>query len=154
MTTQTGAERAARNLELVRAGYDDFGRGDLAAVEELFDPEVIWHAQRLGALSGDHKGWPELLRFFGDTMELTRGTFRVTVTVGYASPGGVAVMVRSQAERDAASSTTARCTSSPSAATGRWRSGSSWATAPGWTSSGRSRRRLGPGLPRNGRAGP
>jgi ketosteroid isomerase-like protein len=100
MTTQTGAEQAARNLELVRAGYDDFGRGDLAAVEELFDPEVVWHAQRLGALSGDHKGWPELLRFFGDTMELTRGTFRVTVTDGYSSPGGVAVMVRSQAERD------------------------------------------------------
>jgi uncharacterized protein len=100
MTTQTGAERASRNLELVRAGYDAFTRGDLAAVEELFHPDVVWHAQRLGALSDDHKGWPEVLRFFGETMELTRGTFRVAVTDGYSNPGGVAFMARSQAERD------------------------------------------------------
>lgn len=100
MTTQTGAERGARNIQLVRAGYDAFTRGDLAAVAELFHPEVVWHAQRLGALSGDHKGWPEVLRFFGETMEMTKGSFRVTVTEGYSNPGGVACMVRSQAERD------------------------------------------------------
>ena len=40
MTSQTDADRAARNIQLVRPA-------------------------RLGALSGDHKGWPELLRFFG-----------------------------------------------------------------------------------------
>jgi ketosteroid isomerase-like protein len=100
MTEQTGAERAARNVQLVQAGYDAFTAGDLAAVETLFDPEVVWHAQRLGALSGDHKGWPEVLRFFGETMELSRGSFRVTVTDRYAGPDGVAFMVRSQAERD------------------------------------------------------
>jgi ketosteroid isomerase-like protein len=53
MTEQTGTERAARNVQLVQAGYDAFTAGDLAAVETLFDPEVVWHAQRLGALSGD-----------------------------------------------------------------------------------------------------
>jgi ketosteroid isomerase-like protein len=78
MTEQTDIARAARNVELVQAGYDAFTRGDLAAVEKLFDPEVVWHAQRLGALSGDHGGWPEVLRFFGETMELSKGTFRVT----------------------------------------------------------------------------
>lgn len=59
MTTQTDAERAARNVELVQAGYDAFTRGDLDAVETLFHPDVVWHAQPLGALSGDHKGWQE-----------------------------------------------------------------------------------------------
>ena len=100
MTSQTDADRAARNVQLVQAGYDAFARGDLAAVEQLFHPEVVWHAQRLGALSGDHHGWPELLGFFADTMEMSDGTFRVTVTERYANPDGVACMVRSQAERD------------------------------------------------------
>jgi uncharacterized protein len=61
---------------------------------------VVWHAQRLGALSGDHRGWPEVLRFFGETMEMSKGTFRVTVTERYSNPDGVAFMARSQAERD------------------------------------------------------
>jgi uncharacterized protein len=100
MTDQTAAERAARNVELVTAGYEAFGRGDLAAVETLFSPDVIWHAQRLGALSGDHKGWPEVAQFFAHTMEISQGTFRVTPTDSYSSPDGVAMMVRSQAERD------------------------------------------------------
>ena len=101
MTEQTtAAERAARNVELVQAGYDAFTRGDLAAVERLFHPDAAWHAQRLGALSGDHKGWPEILRFFGETMEISKGTFQVTVTGRYSSPEGVAFMVRSLAERD------------------------------------------------------
>lgn len=101
MTEQTtDAERAARNVELVQAGYDAFTRGDLAAVEKLFRPDAVWHAQRLGALSGDHTGWPEILRFFGETMEITKGTFQVTVTERYSNPEGVAFMARSQAERD------------------------------------------------------
>jgi ketosteroid isomerase-like protein len=100
MTEQTDAQRAAGNVALVQAGYDAFSRGDLDAVETLFHPAVVWHAQRLGALSGDHKGWPEVLRFFGETMELTRGSFRITITERYANPDGVAFMARSQAERD------------------------------------------------------
>jgi ketosteroid isomerase-like protein len=100
MTIRTDTDRTARNIQLVQAGYDAFTRGDLAALERLFHPEVVWHAQRLGALSGDHKGWPELLRFFGGTMELSKGTFRVTVTEHYANPDGVACMARSQADRD------------------------------------------------------
>jgi ketosteroid isomerase-like protein len=100
MTEQTThTERAARNVELVQAGYDAFTRGDLAAVERLFHPDAVWHAQRLGALSGDHKGWPEILRFLGETMQISKGTFRVTVTERYSSPEGVAFMVRSQADR-------------------------------------------------------
>jgi DNA-binding CsgD family transcriptional regulator len=82
----------------VQAGYDAFTCGDLAAVEKLFRPDAVWHAQRLGALSGDHTGWPEIRRFFGETMEITKSTFRVTVTERCSNPEGVAFMARSQAE--------------------------------------------------------
>jgi ketosteroid isomerase-like protein len=66
MTEQTtDAARAARNVELVQAGNDAFTRGDLAAVEKLFRPDAVWHAQRLGALSPRPHGLardPALLR--------------------------------------------------------------------------------------------
>jgi hypothetical protein len=47
-------------------------QGDMAAVEQAFDPECVWHAQRLGILGGDHRGYPAVLRFFGQTMEMTQ----------------------------------------------------------------------------------
>ena len=72
-------DRAAENAARVEAGYAAFARGDLAAVEQTFDAEVVWHAQRLGVLGGDHRGWAEVVQFFGRTMELTQGTFRIEV---------------------------------------------------------------------------
>ena len=38
MTSQTNTDRTANNIELVQAGYADFAKGDLAAVERLFHP--------------------------------------------------------------------------------------------------------------------
>jgi uncharacterized protein len=91
------------NEQLVRAGYEAFAAGDLAAVEELFHPSAVWHAQRLGVLAGDHEGWPAIAGFFGETMRLSAGTFTVTVEDALSSESGaVAVVVRSRGERDGA----------------------------------------------------
>jgi uncharacterized protein len=98
MSTQT-MERAAENAALVEAGYTAFAKGDLAAVEKAFDPECVWHAQRLGALGGDHRGYPAVLRFFGQTMEMTQGTFRIEIKEVLGNDSGAAVVVRSSAKR-------------------------------------------------------
>lgn len=98
MSAQT-MERAAENAALVEAGYAAFARGDLAAVEQTFDPEVIWHAQRLGVLGGDHRGWSEVAQFFGRTMDLTQGTFRIEVKEVLANESAAAVVVQSTARR-------------------------------------------------------
>jgi ketosteroid isomerase-like protein len=98
MTQQT-MDRTIRNADLVRQGYAAFGRGDLAAVQELFDPGIVWHAQRLGRLGGDHRGWPEVLKFFAETMELTHGTFRMEIQAVLGSDTGAAVILRSIAQR-------------------------------------------------------
>jgi uncharacterized protein len=98
MSAQT-VERAAENAARVEAGYAAFARGDLAAVEQTFDPEVVWHAQRLGVLGGDHRGWGEVVGFFGRTMELTEGSFRIEVKEVLANESAVAVVVRSTARR-------------------------------------------------------
>jgi uncharacterized protein len=67
------------NEELVRKGYDAFARGDMDTLRELFDPEIVWHFPGRSSLAGDHRGPDAVLGFFGRTMELTAGTFRVEV---------------------------------------------------------------------------
>jgi ketosteroid isomerase-like protein len=65
--------------EIVRRGYDAFSRGDMQTLRELFDPDVVWHTPGRSQLAGDHRGVDAVLGFFGRTMELTGGTFRVEV---------------------------------------------------------------------------
>ena len=98
MAQQTMA-RSAQNAGLVESGYAAFGRGDLAALEALFDPDLVWHVQRLGQLSGDHRGWPAVLKFFGDSMQLTQGTFRIEVREVLANDTAGAAVVRSTGRR-------------------------------------------------------
>jgi ketosteroid isomerase-like protein len=92
-------ERTARNIELLQRGYDAFGRGDMATLETVFHPEVVWHAQRLGSLGGDHRGWGELAQFFAKTMELTDGTFHLELHEILGNDSGAAAVVRSMGSR-------------------------------------------------------
>src|SRR5262249_13079706 len=75
----SGHDPRIENDRVIRAGYDAFARGDLAAVADVFREDAVWHAQALGVLSGDHVGWPAIAGFFGRTMELTNGSFSVAV---------------------------------------------------------------------------
>ena len=93
-------DQAVDNERQLRAGYGAFASGDLATVQQMFHPGVIWHAQRLGQLGGDHVGWPAVAEFFGRSMQLTRGTFRVEVLDVLTNTTGGAVVVRSSGERD------------------------------------------------------
>jgi ketosteroid isomerase-like protein len=61
---------------------------------------MIWHAQRLGQLGGDHIGWPAVADFFGRTMQLTRGTFHIEVLEVLTNATGGAVVVQSMGARD------------------------------------------------------
>jgi ketosteroid isomerase-like protein len=96
------------NEELIRRGYDAFSKGDLQTLRELFDPNIVWHAPGRNQLAGDHQGVDTVLGYFGRTMELTGGTFRVELhdvvaneqhTVGlhtaYAERGGQTLEGRS-----------------------------------------------------------
>ena len=67
------------NEDLIRQGYDAFSRGDMDTLRELFHPDVVWHAPGRHQLAGDHRGVDAVLGYFGRTMELTGGNFRVEV---------------------------------------------------------------------------
>ncbi len=63
--------------DLVRRGYDAFSKGDLQTLREVFAPDVVWHSPGRNQLAGDYQGVDAVLSFFGRTMELTGGAFRV-----------------------------------------------------------------------------
>lgn len=98
METTIGQDREA-NVSLLTEGYAAFGRGDLETVSRLFHPDMVWHALRLGELSGDKVGRDAVFAFFGKTMELTQGTFSVTPEEILASETTGAAIVRSRGKR-------------------------------------------------------
>jgi uncharacterized protein len=67
------------NEDLIRQGYDAFSRGDMDTLRGLFAPDIVWHAPGRSQLAGDHQGVDTVLGYFGRTMELTGGNFRVEV---------------------------------------------------------------------------
>jgi uncharacterized protein len=99
MNVQITTDPAARNAELLRSGYTAFATGNMVALNELFDPGIVWHAQRLGILGGDHAGWSAVLKFFADSMELTRGTFAIEVLEVLSNDESAAAVVRSTGRR-------------------------------------------------------
>src|SRR5258708_12014856 len=94
-------EVAADNERLLRTGYAAFASGDLATIERMFHPGVIWHAQRLGQLGGDHIGWPAVAAFFGRSMQLPPGSFHIDVTGWLTNATAGAALVQSTGEPDA-----------------------------------------------------
>jgi uncharacterized protein len=64
------------NEDLIRRGYAAFAAGDLDTLRELFAADAVWHTPGHSVLAGDHRGIDAILGFFGQTMELTGGTFR------------------------------------------------------------------------------
>jgi uncharacterized protein len=88
------------NEELVRKGYDAFGKGDMDTIRELFDPNIVWHSPGRSPLAGDFRGVDEVLQQFGKVFELTGGTFNLEIHDVLANDDHVAVLVTARGERD------------------------------------------------------
>ena len=67
------------NVQVARRGYEAFGKGDMATVNELMADDVVWHVGGNSSLSGDYKGKDAVFGFFGKLMELSEGTFKLDV---------------------------------------------------------------------------
>jgi ketosteroid isomerase-like protein len=57
------------NLELMRAFYDTWSRGDYEGWEEFFDPDVEWHTAREDPDADVYRGRPALWRMFERWLE-------------------------------------------------------------------------------------
>lgn len=65
------------NEDLIRQGYEAFGKGDMDTIRGLFADDIAWHAPGRSPLAGDYHGMDSVLAFFGKTLELSGGTFRL-----------------------------------------------------------------------------
>ena len=91
---------AQENGELVRNGYEAFGKGDLETVAKIFSPEIRWNISGRNEISGTYNGQEETFAFFGRLMELTDFTFSVSIHDLLASDDHVVVLVKESATRN------------------------------------------------------
>jgi uncharacterized protein (TIGR02246 family) len=91
----TTATTAAADAAVVRAGFEAFGRGDLAAFAELFLPDATWNHRNDDRLGGLHEGRDAIVEFIVESGRLTNGTLRaVPQLVMTDGEGHVAVTMR------------------------------------------------------------
>ncbi|HEX9891787.1 MAG TPA: nuclear transport factor 2 family protein [Actinomycetota bacterium] len=88
------------NEELIRQGYASFGSGELDAVRASFSPDIIWHAPGRNPLSGDYKGWEEVLGLFGKSAELSGGTFKLDIHDVVANDTHAVALVTATGQRN------------------------------------------------------
>ena len=88
------------NEDLIRSGYEAFGRGDVAAVAALFADDIAWHIGGASLISGDYRGPQEVMGFFGQLGELSGGTFRLEVHDILANDEHAVVLLTARGERD------------------------------------------------------
>ena len=92
MTTATAA---GSDIAVVRAGFEAFGKGDMAAFAALFAPDATWNHRNPDRLGGVHDGRDAIMAFLAESGRLTEGTLRaVPETAMGDGEGRVAVLTR------------------------------------------------------------
>ena len=82
------------NVAPIRDMFAAFAKGDLAALNDVFAEDLVWHEGGRNQLSGDYRGREAVFGFFGKFMEVTEGTFHIDVhTVLADDEHGVALVV-------------------------------------------------------------
>ena len=69
---------ATENAARIRGGYDAFNRGDIEALTELFDEDIVWHFPGTSKLAGDHIGRDATLAALGGYGAASGGTLQAT----------------------------------------------------------------------------
>jgi ketosteroid isomerase-like protein len=92
MTTTTAAHA---EVAVVRAGFEAFAKGDVAAFGAMFHPDATWNHRNDDRLGGIHRGRDAILAFIGESGQLTAGTLRaVPEALMSDGEGRVSVLVR------------------------------------------------------------
>jgi uncharacterized protein len=85
--------------EVIRNGFEAFGRGDLDYLRDnVFTEDTVWHVGGRNLLSGDYRG-QEMFDWFGRLFQETGGTFQIQVHDVTTSDDHAVVLTESSAER-------------------------------------------------------
>ena len=87
------------NVARLRDGYAAFGKGDFAALDDLFAEDIRWHESGRNQLSGDYEGRAAVYELFGRVMEVTGGSFRIDIHTVLADDTDAVVVVTVSGQR-------------------------------------------------------
>lgn len=73
--------------------------GDMAALEQLLDDNIVWHQPGNHPLAGEHVGKQDVMRHLANFAELSGGTFALTPEPTHEHGPFVAMPVRFTAQR-------------------------------------------------------
>jgi len=59
----------ATNTDIIKSGYEAFGRGDIPAVLAMLSPDITWYSPDTVATGGTFTGHQEVLGFFATLPE-------------------------------------------------------------------------------------
>ncbi len=89
------------NVDLIRRGFDAFNAGDMDALSELLDENVVQHMAGNNTLfSGDHQGRDNVFAMYGRLGEASGGTFRAPVEDIWANDDTAVAIYRATGERN------------------------------------------------------
>lgn len=88
------------NEDLIRRGYEAFGTGDMATLNELFSDDLVWHVPGHNPLSGDFHGKDEVFSSFQKVGELSGGTLKLDVHAILADDEHAVALTHSTGQRD------------------------------------------------------
>ena len=88
------------NIERLRTGYAAFSKGDFAALDALFDENIVWHVGGRGQLAGEYRGRSEVYAMFGRIMEISGGTFALDLHAVLADDEHGVVLVTASGSRE------------------------------------------------------
>ena len=87
------------NVARLREGYEAFGKGDFAALDDLFAEDIRWTIPGRSQLSGTYEGRQAVYDMFGRLFEVTEGSFRVEPRKIFADDTDAVVVATSTAHR-------------------------------------------------------
>jgi ketosteroid isomerase-like protein len=92
---------AESSADIIRSGYEAFGRGDVPAVLALFADDISWHVAGQNPLAGVYTGHDEVLGFLGQLGERSGGTFELELNDVFDNGAEtVAALVTERVEHD------------------------------------------------------
>jgi ketosteroid isomerase-like protein len=65
------------NIDIARTYFQAVQAGDMAALGELLDADIVWHQPGANRFSGERKGQGAVFQMLGSMMETSRGTFAI-----------------------------------------------------------------------------
>ncbi|HEX2088334.1 MAG TPA: nuclear transport factor 2 family protein [Actinomycetota bacterium] len=88
-----------QNAEVVRKGFEAFGKGDMDTLRnEVFTEDTVWHVGGRSPIAGDYRG-QEVFEWFGRLFQETGGTFKVELHDVATSDEHVVAMTSASGER-------------------------------------------------------